>query len=140
MAGGKQDTSDCLVLADDIGSSGGGQDGVLSDDELLDAVSRSDSENDLHGLRGEITAITTDDESGAFCIDRVEDGLDEVLCVVLQNDVQRRECTPAIMACLLLEDLDPVLMLLVIAPINTGRITSCEDPMYQASAHRTAWY
>lgn len=84
VAGGQEDTTVCLVLPDDVGGSGSGQDRVLSDDEPGDTIRRPNLEDDLHGLGGVVTAITTNDESLSFGVDRIEDGLDEVFGVVLR--------------------------------------------------------
>lgn len=85
MAGGEEDTTISLVLADDVGSSRSGEDTVLSDNELLDAVGSTNLENDLDGLGGEISSVTTDDKGLALGVNRIEDRLDEVLCVVLEG-------------------------------------------------------
>lgn len=86
MASGQQDTASRLVLANDVGSSWGGEDGVLADDELGDAVGGGDAKDDLDGWNGEVTAVTTDDEGstlGSWGRDRIEDSLDKVFGVVL---------------------------------------------------------
>jgi len=85
VAGGEEDTTISLVLADDVGSSRSGEDTVLSDNELLDAVGSTNLENDLDGLGGEISSVTTDDKGLALGVNRIEDRLDEVLCVVLEG-------------------------------------------------------
>lgn len=86
MAGGEEDASVRLVLADHVGCGGSRENGVVSDDELGDTVGRADSENSLHGLWREETTVTADDEGLSLSIDGVENGLDEVLCVVLVRE------------------------------------------------------
>ena len=83
MGCSEKDTSVCLVLADDVGGGGGGEDSVLANDELRDAVRRTNLQNGLDGLGGEVATVSADDDGLPLCIDRVKDGLDKVLCVVL---------------------------------------------------------
>ena len=83
MAGGQEDTTIRFVLADDVRRGGGGEDTVLANDELGDTVGRTDLEDRLDSLWREIPAIATDDESLSGGVDGVEDGLDEVLGVML---------------------------------------------------------
>ena len=83
VARGEQDPAVRLVLADHVRRGGRGQDARLPDDELRDAVRGADLEDRLHGLGGEEATITTDDEGLPLGLDGVEDGLDEVLRVVL---------------------------------------------------------
>lgn len=89
MAGGEEDAAISLALADDVGSGGGGKDAVLANDELLDAVRRADFEDGLNSLLQEEATITTYDDRRALGVDGVEDGLNEVLRVVL-CDMSRR--------------------------------------------------
>ena len=89
MAGSEKDTAVRLVLADDVGGGGGGEDSVLANDELRDAVRRTNLQNGLDGLGGEVTAIATNDKCLALGVDRVEDGLNEVLGVVLRSSAMR---------------------------------------------------
>ena len=83
MTGGQEDTTVGLVLPDNVGSSGGGQDSILSNNELGYTVCRSDLQDRLYGFWGEVASISTDHQSCAFGLDSVEDRLDEVLGVVL---------------------------------------------------------
>ena len=79
-----------LVLSDHVGRGGGGQDRVLADDKLCDAVGGPDLEDGLDSLWGKVTTVASDDERGALCVDRIEDGLDEIFGVVLQERVLER--------------------------------------------------
>lgn len=83
VRGSKEDTSICLVLADDVRRGGGREDRVLADDESSNTVGRADLKDGLDGLGGEETTIATDDKRLSLCVYGVEDGLDEVLRVVL---------------------------------------------------------
>lgn len=111
MACRKEDATVGLVLSDDVGRGGGGQDRVLADDELFHAVGGTDLQYRLDGLWGEVTTVTADDEGRAVCIDRIEDGLGKVLGVVLQGEclsmaISRRSTS---IAYGLLEHLDPAI-------------------------------
>ena len=83
MAGGEEDTTERLVLPDHGRRGGGGEDPVVTDNELCNAVGRADLEDSLNCLWGPETTITTDDEGLTLGVDRVEDGLHKVLGVVL---------------------------------------------------------
>jgi hypothetical protein len=67
MAGRQEDTTSGAMLADDMAGSRSGQDAVLADQELFDAVCRSDLCNQLDDLRVPVTAVAANDEKGA-CI------------------------------------------------------------------------
>jgi hypothetical protein len=82
----QQYTTIGLVLADDVRARRRGEDAVLADEEVLDAVSGTDLEDGLDGLGHEEPAITSDEEGFGDGGDGVEDGLDEVLGVVLFVD------------------------------------------------------
>ena len=83
VRGGKEDTTIGLVLANNVRCSGGGEDRVLANDELSDTIGRTDLEDGLNGLGREETTVATDDKCLSLDIDRVKDGLDEVLRVML---------------------------------------------------------
>lgn len=83
VRGSEEDTAIRLVLADDVRRGGGREDRVLADDESSNTVGRADLKDGLDGLGGEETTIATDDKSLSLCVYGVEDGLDEVLRVVL---------------------------------------------------------
>ena len=85
MTGSEKDATVGLVLSDDVGGSRGGENAVLSDDELCDAIGRADLEDGLDGLWREVATVTADNEGLALGVDRVKDGLDEVFCVVLER-------------------------------------------------------
>jgi hypothetical protein len=87
VAGGEEDATIRLALADQVGPSGRGENTVLADDELLDAVSGTDLENRLHGLLHEEPAVTADDEGVGDGVKSIEDCLNEVLGIVLQRHV-----------------------------------------------------
>lgn len=65
MAGSQENTTGSLSLADDVAGSGCGQDAVLADEELLDAVCRTNLGNQLNDLGVPETAIATNDEERA---------------------------------------------------------------------------
>ena len=85
MAGREENATVGLVLADNVGSGRGREDCVLADDELGHTVGRADLKDDLDGLGGEVTTIAADDDSLAFGVDGIKNGLNEVLRVVLQT-------------------------------------------------------
>ncbi len=62
VAGGEQDTTSCLAEADDMAGSRGGQDTVLADEELLDAVGSANLGNQLDDFRVPKASIATNDE------------------------------------------------------------------------------
>jgi hypothetical protein len=79
----KKDTTIGLVLPDDVGRGGSRKDPVGADDKLGHTVRGGDLDDSLDGLWREITAITTNDEREPFWLNGIEDGLYEVLRVVL---------------------------------------------------------
>lgn len=65
---------------------GGGEDAVLSDDEVLDTVTSSNLDDLLDALGRVEATVSSNDERGSLSAgggDSREDGLDEVLGVVL---------------------------------------------------------
>lgn len=98
MTSREQDTTGGLPRPNDMGDSGRREDTVLADDEVGDAVPRCDLDDLLDALGGVETPVSTDDESRTLRArggDPFEDGLDEVLRVVLlledYDSVQREE-------------------------------------------------
>lgn len=87
MARREEDATVCFVLSDHVGRGRGGQDRVLADDKLFDAIGGTDLENGLDGLWGEVTTVTADNKCCTLCADGIEDGLDEVFGVMLQESV-----------------------------------------------------
>ena len=81
----KKDTTIGLVLPDDVRRGGSRKDPVSADDKLGHAVRGSDLDDNLDGLWREITTIATNNEREALWLDGIEDGLYEVLRVVLSN-------------------------------------------------------
>jgi hypothetical protein len=69
VTGGEENTAVCLVLPDDVGGSWGGEDGILSNNKLLDTISGANLENGLNSFGREKAAITADNESRAIGID-----------------------------------------------------------------------
>lgn len=84
VASRQQDTTCCFSNADDVTRSGGTENAILADDELLDAVRRTNLGNQLDNFRVPVSAITTDDETGTLCTfgNRQEDRGDKGLAVV----------------------------------------------------------
>lgn len=113
VRGGQEDTSVGLVGTDQSGDGRGGENSILTHDDVLDTVTGADTENDLSSLWGlvlaqqrsegylnvggrrgagearsatyEETTVTTDDDGLALrsTWHSAEDGLDKVLGVVL---------------------------------------------------------
>lgn len=93
----EEDASRGLARADDVRDGGGGEDAVLADDEVRDAVACCDLDDLLDALGGVEASVSADDEGrvgGAGGGDPFEDGLDKVLGVVLllkDDDPARRD-------------------------------------------------
>lgn len=85
MTGSEEDTAVRFVLADDVGCCWSGEDTVTADDELGDAIGSTDLKDDLYGIGREVSSVATKDNSLSRRVDRVEDRLDEVLCVMLSS-------------------------------------------------------
>lgn len=66
VAGSQQNATGGLPYTDKITGSGGAQDAVLADKELLDAISGTDLSDLLDGLRVIVTAVATNDEEGVL--------------------------------------------------------------------------
>lgn len=62
MAGSQENTTSGLALADDMASSGSGQNAVLADEQLLDTVGGTNLGNQLDDLGVPEATITTNDE------------------------------------------------------------------------------
>lgn len=85
MTRGEEDAAGRLAGADLVRDGRGREDAVAADDELLDAVTRGDLDNDADNLGRVVAAIAADDEGGALRTagDSREDRLDKVLGVML---------------------------------------------------------
>ena len=83
VTGRQQNSTSGFILTDHVRRRRGGKNGILSDNELSNAICRANFENRLYGFRRIITTISPNYEGGAFGFDRVEDGLDKVFCIVL---------------------------------------------------------
>ncbi len=83
MAGGQEDTTIGLILANDVGGCRGREDTVSANNELLDPVGGGNLENLLDGRLGIVPPITSYDNSGTLGRGGIENGLDEVLSVML---------------------------------------------------------
>jgi len=85
VRGSEEDTTGSLAVTDDMRDGGGGEDAVLSDDELRDAVTGGELDDLLDDLGRVVASVTTDDEGSVLGTSRDggEDRLDEVLGVVL---------------------------------------------------------
>lgn len=66
VAGSQKDTASGFSLADDMAGSGCGQNAVLADKKLLDAVGSTDLGNQLDHLGVPETTITTNDEESTW--------------------------------------------------------------------------
>ena len=84
VTSGEKDATVSRVFSDHIGSSGSGKNPILSNNKFAYAVCRSDSQDDLDSLGREEPAVAPDNDSSAFCIDRVKDCLDEIFSIVLR--------------------------------------------------------
>jgi hypothetical protein len=83
VARSEQDTTIRLVFADYIRCSRCRKNRIFPDNQLLHPVCRSDPQDSLNGLGGEVTTITSNDERGTIRLDGIEYSLDKVLCVML---------------------------------------------------------
>jgi hypothetical protein len=72
VRGGQQDTTSGLADADDVRGSGGAENAILANDELLDAVCGTDLCNGLGDLGVPVTTVTTNNEGGV--LDTLGDG------------------------------------------------------------------
>ena len=91
----QQDPSIRIVLPDDIGSSRRGQDSILPNDEVSDAICRADLEDRLNGLGTEVSTVAPDDVGRSVRLDGIKNGLNEIFGVVLGYDSirdQERNC------------------------------------------------
>lgn len=68
MTGSQENTTSSLSLADDMAGSWRGQNTVLADEELLDAVSGTNLGDQLNDLGIPETTVTTNDEERACII------------------------------------------------------------------------
>lgn len=68
VAGSQENTTGSFPLADDMAGGGCGQDTILADEELLDAICRTNFGNQLDDLGVPKTAIATNDEERACVI------------------------------------------------------------------------
>ena len=80
---GQQYATIGLVLPDDVRRCWSGQDRILSDDELLDTIARSEFDDGLNRGFGEKPTVAANDNCLCINTNRVEDRLNEVLGVVL---------------------------------------------------------
>ena len=85
MRGSQEDATVGLVLPDDVRRGGSGENPIGANDELSYIVRGGNLDDNLDGLWGEITTITANHERESLRLDRVEDGLHEVLRVVLSG-------------------------------------------------------
>jgi hypothetical protein len=85
VASSEEDAAVRLVLANDVTARGGGQNAIFANKKVLDTVRRADLEDRLYSLLQEVTAVATNDKCRRDGVESVEDGLDEVLRVVLYD-------------------------------------------------------
>lgn len=64
MASGQEDTTSSLPLPNDMAGSRCGQNAVLADQQLLDAIRSTDLGNQLDDLWVPVSAVTTNNEEG----------------------------------------------------------------------------
>jgi hypothetical protein len=64
VAGSQEDTSGSLAKTNDMRSGRRGQDTILSDEQLLNAVGSANLGNQLNDLGVVVTAIASNDEEG----------------------------------------------------------------------------
>lgn len=64
MASSEEDATRGLAEADDVTGGGGGEDAVLADEELLDAMGGANLCDELDHLGVPVAAIAADDEEG----------------------------------------------------------------------------
>ena len=65
VGGGQEDTTGSLPLADDVTGSRCGENAVLADNKLLDAISNANLCNQLNDLGVPEASITSNNEGGA---------------------------------------------------------------------------
>lgn len=68
VTGSQENTTSSLPLADDMAGSRCGQDAVLADEQLLDAVRGTNLGDQLNDLGVVETTITTNDEERAYLV------------------------------------------------------------------------
>jgi hypothetical protein len=66
VAGRQEDAASGLALPDNVASGGGRQDAVLADQELLDAIRRTNLGDQLDNLGVPVPPIAANDEEGIF--------------------------------------------------------------------------
>lgn len=71
MTGSQEDTSGSLAKANDMTGSRSGENAVLADDELLDAVGGTNLGNQLDNLGVPVSAIATNDEERTYHMDQI---------------------------------------------------------------------
>ena len=84
MTGSQQNATSSFVFPDDMTCSWCAHDTILTEQQLLDAVCRTDLCDQLHDLWVVVSAIAANDEEAAICAFgyRFEDACDEGLGVV----------------------------------------------------------
>lgn len=84
MTGGQQDPTSGLVFPNDMTCSRSAHYTILTEHHLLDAISSTDFDNELHDLWVPISAISANDKGAVLCSFRygLEDAGDEGLGVV----------------------------------------------------------
>ncbi len=60
MAGGQENSACCFPLSNDVAGGWGGQDAILSDQQLLHTIGSTDLGNELDDLGVPETAVATD--------------------------------------------------------------------------------
>ena len=83
VACGQEDTTICLILANDVGGCRGRENTVSANNKLLDPVGGGNLENLLDGRLGIVSPITAYDNCGTLGRGGIEYGLDKVLSVML---------------------------------------------------------
>lgn len=85
VTGGQQDASRCLLDSDDVTGSRCAQNAIVTDDQLLDAVCRTNFGNQLCDFWIPVASITADNEGRSFYSfrDGEEDAGNEGFAVVL---------------------------------------------------------
>ena len=90
MTGRQTDSTSGFVFTDHVRCGRSRKNSIFSDYEFFNAICRANFDNYLCCFKRKITAISPNYNGGAFGWDRIENGLDEVFCIVLMTEINDR--------------------------------------------------